>query len=118
MNFGKTPNETGDDSEMKRQIQSFAVEWNYWDCGAQTFPTNYMMKQEAGIFFHIPTLEGAETVRREKEALVCAQSVCFPLNSALTEEEQAKTTALCFLCGQPAATGTMCHAGASTWVYI
>lgn len=77
------------------------------------------MEQDAKFVFHIPTLEGAETVRGEKRKLwpLHVESG-FPLNLPLTEEERARTAALCFLCGQPAATETSCHAGASTLVYI
>lgn len=85
--------------------------------------TNYMMEQEARFVFHIPTVEGAETVRREGAGVKGSFGLCtFSLASLwtfpLTEEEHARTAALCFLCGQPAATGTSCHAGAGTLVYI
>lgn len=77
-----------------------------------------MMEQETGFVFHIPTLEGAETMRGKRKLWPLHVQPGFPLNFPLTEEEHARTAALCFLCGQPAATGTLCHAGASTLVYI
>lgn len=79
---------------------------------------NYMMEQETRFVFHIPPLVGVETMRRERKLWPLHVQSGFPFNFLLREEEHARTAALCFLCGQPAATGTPCHAGASTLVYI
>lgn len=80
---------------------------------------SYLMEQETEFVFHIPALEGAETTKGgERKFWPLHFQSDFPLNLPLTEEEHARTAALCFLCGQPAATGTPCHAGASTLVYI
>lgn len=75
--------------------------------------------QESGPVSHTPALEGEEITRRERRERrrrpLRAQSG-FPLN--LSAAGGGGTAALCFLCGQPAATGTPCHAGAGTLVYI
>lgn len=36
------------------------------------------MEQATGFVFHIPTAEGAETLRREEEALASARSAWLP----------------------------------------
>lgn len=57
-------------------------------------------------------------MRRERKFWPLNVRRGFPLNFVLRKEEHARTAALCFLCGWPAATGAPCHAGASTLVYI
>lgn len=64
---------------LKVRLNYFAEEWNHCDfCGVQTPVTDHMMEQATGFVFHIPTAEGAETLRREEEALASARSAWLP----------------------------------------
>lgn len=73
--------------------------------------------QESGLVSQPPPpLEGEEITRRERKRRPLRAQSGFPLN--LSAVGGGGTAALCFLCGQPAATGTPCHAGAGTLVYI
>lgn len=76
------------------------------------------VEQETRLVFHTPAPVGVEIMRRERKRWPPRVRSGFPLNSVQREEQRAGTAALCFLCGQPAATGTPCHAGAGTLVYI
>lgn len=76
------------------------------------------VEQETRLVFHTPAPVGVEIMRRERKRWPLRVQSGFPLNSVQREEQRAGTAALCFLCGQPAATGTPCHAGAGTLVYI
>lgn len=102
---------------LKVKVNYFAVKWNYstvvFKCGA----TNYMMEPRVCLScFNSRRCGNHERGGRKLWPLHLQSG--FPLNLTVTEEEHATTAALCFLCGQPAATGTSCHAGASAFVYI
>lgn len=63
-----------------------------------------------GLSFILCLLVGVETMWRERKHWPLHVQSGFPLNFQLREEEHARTAALCFLCGQPAATGNPYHA--------